>query len=115
MQDIDQVMASHPAVEVARSFYRPDRNNQLYICVAVRFQRGEWATVRDLRRHARRLLPKVKVPVKYFYVANLDEHTDRGLLGVANLKKFLPFDKRKLVSHKKRQTEVWRFLCGRRL
>lgn len=108
MQDIDQVMTSHPAVEFARSFYRPDRNNQLYICVAVSFQQGEWATVRDLRRHARRLLPKVKVPVKYFYVAKLDEQTDRGLLGVAELKKVPAFYKRKLAS-------VWRFLCGRRL
>lgn len=97
MQHIDYVMALHPSVAVARSFYRPDSNNQLFICIAIRFQQGKRETTRALRRHACGLLPESSVPVKYFHVANLEESTDRGLLGVADLKKVTLFDSRKSI------------------
>lgn len=97
MQHIDCVMVLHPSVEVARSFYRPDRNNQLFICIAIRFQPGKWETTKALQKHARGLLPESSVPFKYFHVANLEESTDRGLLGVADLKRVTPFDNRKSI------------------
>lgn len=80
LDDVEEAMKLHPAVETARAFGRPDAKfgNEVFCAIVP----GKGARISEpwLKLHAQSVLPAAFVPKKFFFRENLSPDSDRAEL-----------------------------------
>lgn len=80
LEEVEQAMRSHPAVESARAFGRPDPKFSVEVFCAISPKKGARVSEPWLKLHAQSVLPAAFVPKKFFYKEGLTNEEDREAL-----------------------------------
>ena len=78
LEEVEQAIRLHPAIESARAFGRPDPRYGVEVYCAVKPKRGARLSEPWLKLHAQSLLPAAFVPKKFFYKEGLRNEDDRA-------------------------------------
>lgn len=84
LEEVEQAMRLHPAVESARAFGRPDPRFGVEVFCAINPKKGARVSEPWLKLHAQSMLPAACVPKRFFYKEALNDEEDRAALSEDN-------------------------------
>lgn len=80
LEEVEQAVRMHPAVECARAFGRPDARYGVEVFCAINAKKGARVSEPWLKLHAQSYLKAAFVPKRFYYKKDLSEDEDREAL-----------------------------------
>ena len=76
LNEVENAIQSHPSIDIARAFRRPDRKHGWDVYCVVRLKDGARISEPWLKLHAQSMLPVTYVPKRFYLKEDLAEDED---------------------------------------